>query len=154
MELLIIFCAKYLIVVPPIAIVVYFAITSIEIKRKLALLAVISLPIAYGVSKIADALYYNARPFVVDGVAPLVAHAAVNGFPSNHMLLAAMVAALVCIYNRPLGFVLGAIALCIGTARVLAGVHHTLDIIGSMVIAAAVVIGVYVSIRTVTWYRD
>ena len=152
MDLLVIFCATYLIVVPPVVLLVYVALASVEIKRKLTLLAAISLPIAYGVSKIADALYYNARPFVVDGVAPLVAHAAENGFPSNHMLLAAMVAALVCVYNRPLGCVLGAIALCIGTARVLAGVHHTLDIVGSVVIAAAVVIGVYVSIRRAPWY--
>lgn len=154
MDFLIIFCAKYLIIVPPAAVVVYFALAPNRVRRKLAILAGVSLPVAYGVSKLADAVYYNARPFVVEGIAPLVAHTADNGFPSNHMLLAATLAALVFVYNKPWGIFLWIVALCIGAARVLAHVHHTVDIVASVAIACAVVAGVYVILRSVTWYRE
>lgn len=154
MDLLIIFCATYLIIVPPVVAVVYVVVAPRQTLRKLVILAGVSLPVAYGVSKIADALYYNARPFIVEGIAPLVAHAADNGFPSNHMLLAATLAALVFVYNKPWGIFLWIVALCIGAARVLADVHHTVDIAASVAIACGVVAGVYAILRSVTWYRE
>lgn len=153
MDLLIIACAKYLIVVPPIILVGYGVLARRHIQRKLVILGGISLPLAYGLSKLADALYYNARPFVVENSTPLIAHVADNGFPSNHMLLAAMMAALLFVYNRKLGIVVGVVAVCIGAARVLADVHHTLDIVASGLIAVGVVTGVYVSIRSTKLYQ-
>jgi len=153
MHILIIVCAKYLIIVPPIVFLVYAWIAAKPVRQNLLLLASISLPLAYTASKIADWAYYNPRPFVVEGVAPLVAHVADNGFPSNHMLLAATLAMLVFVYNRPLGSVLWAVAATVGLARVLAFVHHGVDIVGSVGIAVVVVWGVYLSIRKTPWYH-
>lgn len=151
MDAVVIFCAKYLIILPPVSLVVYVLLAQ-NVRRKLVLLAGLALPVAYGLGKFADFLYYNARPFVDQGTAPLVAHVADNGFPSNHMLLAATVASIIFVYNRSLGVGLWVVALLIGLARVMADVHHLLDIGASGAIAVVAVGGVYMSIRTAAWY--
>jgi len=111
-----------------------FFISSAQ-RIKILLTALTALPIVFVVSRIASQLFYNPRPFVTDGVGSLFPHVADNGFPSDHALLVATVASLVFIYNRKLGIGLFVLGLMVGIARVLAGVHHTLDIVGSFAIA-------------------
>lgn len=82
-------------------------------------------------------LYYHARPFVVDHTVPLLAHAADNGFPSDHALLTAAIAAGIWKSSRPLSAIGWAIAIAVGTARVLAGIHWPMDVIGGLLMAVA-----------------
>ena len=145
MDGLIIFGASYLIwFIALVALVQY--VMSKQLKR-LGVLAAVSLPLAYAVGKVAGMLWYNARPFVVDNFTPLITHAANNGFPSDHMLLGATIASIVFVYNRALGLVLWVLALLVGLARVLASVHHPIDLAGSIVIAIAVVAAVEYTLR-------
>lgn len=137
MDALIIFCATYL-VWGIVGVALVYLFFSHEWKR-FSVFAAVSLVVAYGVGKLAEMLWYNTRPFVVDGTTPLIAHAANNGFPSSHTLLAATIASIIFVYNRKLGTVLWVLALAVGLSRVAAHIHHLIDIAGSVVIAVVVV---------------
>ncbi|MCX6819686.1 MAG: phosphatase PAP2 family protein [Candidatus Adlerbacteria bacterium] len=150
---LIIFCAQYLIWVAVAVSLGYLFYARKRTKRKMLLLSLIALPAAYIVAKIAGIFYVNPRPFIADGVVPLFTHVASNGFPSSHMLFGATLATIVLMFNRPVGILLFVMAVVVGVARVLAGVHHYIDIIGAGVIAFFVVFIVYRSIRAARWYR-
>lgn len=80
-------------------------------------------------------VYSHARPFIVTGIPPLFPHAADNGFPSDHTLLTAAIAAGLWKISKPLSVAAWAVALLVGIARVLAGVHWPIDIAGSIVFA-------------------
>jgi undecaprenyl-diphosphatase len=86
---------------------------------------------------VAAALHSDPRPFVHDPHShPLFAHVADNGFPSDHSVAAAMVAALVFAYRRALGLVLAVGAALIGVARVAAHVHHAQDVVAGLALGA------------------
>ncbi len=136
MHTLIILCASYLIWGVVLAGFIY--ILQSRKRKRIALYAVIALPLTYLVGKIAGIFWYDPRPFVSDGITPLIQHAADNGFPSDHMLLGVAIASVVFAYNRPLGIILWILAIMVGAARVFAGVHHWTDIVGGAVIAIIV----------------
>jgi membrane-associated phospholipid phosphatase len=86
---------------------------------------------------VAAALHVDPRPFVHDpNSRPLFAHVADNGFPSDHSVAAAMLAALVFAYRRVLGVVVAVGAALMGVARVAAHVHHGQDIVAGLLIGA------------------
>ncbi len=135
MDALIIFGAKYLIAFSVAAALLVFLSTHRSMHKRLAALFCTALPLAYALGLLARSLYENPRPFISDNVTPLISHGADNGFPSDHMLLASTLAAIVTTYDRRLGAVLWIIAIVVGAARVAAGVHHPIDIVGSAAIA-------------------
>lgn len=100
---------------------------------------------AFILSRLAGAIYFHPRPFVVANFTPLVPHPADNGFPSDHALLAAALAGSVWWFNRKAGLGLAALALLIGEGRILAGVHHLIDIIASFVLVFLIMIILYYS---------
>ena len=108
-------------------------------RRKLVILSVVSLPTAYVIGRAASWFVDSPRPFVAHDLTPLFAHAADNGFPSEHALFAFTISALVYTVNKPLGISLFVVSGLIGTARVLANVHHTIDVFGGLLIGMAVV---------------
>ena len=85
--------------------------------------------------KLAGLLWFDPLPFVVNGTEPLFEHAANNGFPSDHTLLAAAAAWAVFLYSRTWGLALLALALVVGGARMFAQVHHFPDVAAALVIA-------------------
>jgi undecaprenyl-diphosphatase len=87
-------------------------------------------------STIASHLYYDTRPFVTEHIAPIIAHAADNGFPSDHTLLTAFIGFTIYLHSRVVGSVLLLISPLVGVARVAAHIHHPIDIVASFVIAA------------------
>jgi len=74
---------------------------------------------------------------------PLIPHAADNGFPSDHALLAAFLAFTMFLYSRRASLLLLIIAVLIGWARVATHIHSPIDIVGSFVIAGLSVIIVH-----------
>lgn len=127
--------AQYLIFLEVAAAAIYFFMQPRDMRRSMVILSIVFLPSTYVVAKISSLFFYNPRPFVSDGIVPLLAHAADNGFPSDHALLAAAVAAIIFIYNKKFGVVLGIAALIVGTGRVFVGVHHWIDVLWSAGIA-------------------
>ncbi len=106
--------------------------------------AVLTLLLSFLGAQIAATLYNDPRPFVVGHYRPLIAHAADNGFPSDHSLLAAAIVAVMAFarWLWTLPFVLlGGI---VEAARVGAGLHHPIDVVGSdvVVVIAAVLAAV------------
>lgn len=104
------------------------------------ILGIVALPLAYILAKCASYLYFDPRPFVVGNFVPLVPHAPDNGFPSDHTLFAAALAALATRFSWKYGLALWVLAVLVGVSRVAAGVHHTVDVIGAIVIAAVAVV--------------
>ncbi len=135
MRNIIIFTANYLYLLPVVIFIVYGLLT--KRRREFILLSVLVLPTSYLIGVLAGHLFYDPRPFVVSHTTPLFPHAPDNGFPSDHALLTGTLAALITAFSVPLGLLMWFLAFLIGASRVLAGVHHALDIIGSFLIAAA-----------------
>ena len=142
-----IFGAKYAIILSFIVGGVYFFQSSREEQKRFALFAAIALPLMYITAKIGGHLYDNPRPFVVGHFTPLIAHDPDNGFPSDHTLLASGIAAAVFLFRRRIGLILWVIALVVAVSRVLVGVHHPIDVIGSMVIALTVSLGAFFTLN-------
>ena len=137
-ELLVVFGAKYLIFVIAAMALVYFLRQPRAKQKELVIFSLITLPLIYLVSLIVGWLYYNPRPFVVGSFTPLVPHKDSNGFPSDHTLASAAMAVVIWRSNRRLGLFLLALSVLVGISRVLAGVHHPVDIVASFIIAIVV----------------
>lgn len=140
LDQLIIFCAQYLPFV--IFVIAFWYVLKLEnIKRKSALILFgVSSVVALIVDKILNHFISSARPFVVKGIAPLFYHTTDNGFPSEHTLFAVLIASVIFVYNRKLGLILGILSLIVGIARVVADVHHPVDIFGGIVIGTGAVL--------------
>ena len=138
-DLLIIFGAKYLFLAIPAGALFIFLRQPASERRRLLFLGATALPVIYVIAKIAGSLYYDPRPFVQTNFIPLVPHGPDNGFPSEHTLFGAAISAVVWMSGRKTGAVLWALTALVGISRVLAGVHHMVDIFGSIAISVAVV---------------
>lgn len=138
-DLIFIFGAKYSYLLVIIIAFVWFLIQPKARKKEFLIIACICLPLALVIFKIAGYLYYNPRPFVVGHFKPLIYHNASNGFPSHHELLVSAIAAMIFIFSRRVGFVLWILALFVGFSRVYVGVHHMIDIAGSILISISLV---------------
>ncbi|KKQ14870.1 MAG: PAP2 superfamily protein [Candidatus Moranbacteria bacterium GW2011_GWE1_36_7] len=138
MDSIIIFGARRLTTVMILIAFVFFLRLSREKQKEIMVFAIITLPAIYLMAKISSLFYYNPRPFVVENFVPLVAHADNNGFPSDHTLLSGAVAAVVYFFNKKVGAFLFLLAVLVGASRILAGVHHAVDIAGSIMIAFVV----------------
>ena len=97
---------------------------------------VVALVLLFVGIQVAAHLWVDPRPFVVDHTTPWFAHPPDNGFPSDHSALGAAVAVVVAFWRRRLGLLLLVVALLVGAARVLAGVHHVPDVVGGALIGA------------------
>ncbi len=135
MDTLIIFGAKYLYLLSLAAAAIFFLRAPKDARKELFLYALVVLPAAYVLAKIAGFLYYDPRPFVEGGFAPLIPHTADNGFPSDHTLLTSAVAAVVTRFGRKTGAFLWVVAVLVGASRVAADIHHPVDIAGSIAIS-------------------
>ena len=87
--------------------------------------------IAYIAAQIGGAIYNDPRPFVVGHFQPLISHAADNGFPSDHSLLAAVLLAAVALAGVRWVLAILPLAVLVEWARVGAGLHHPIDVVGS-----------------------
>ncbi len=132
MNALIVLTAKYLYLIVALVALVYWLSLPRPLKLKLALYGSITAVSAFILAKIGSAIYFDPRPFVSQHILPLYPHAADNGFPSDHTLLAAAIAVAVYSISRKLGVTLFLLALVVGISRVLAHIHSPIDIIGSI----------------------
>lgn len=144
MNLLVTIIAKYFIVIP----IAFIIILFFRLKGHQKRLEFIACLIAGGIlslllAKLGGMFINDPRPFVVGHFRPLIPHAADNGFPSDHTLLASFISWFVFHYSKKLGLVSLSLALLIGLARVYAGVHHIEDIVGSFVITVIAMIFVF-----------
>ncbi len=131
--------AKYLYLFIVVIFIFYFSKQTPRTKKEIAIFSTFVLPVSYLVAKLTALFFYNPRPFVVNKFIPLIYHIPDNGFPSDHTLLSASLAFIVFSFNRKLGTFLLILALIVGISRVFVGVHHFIDILGSLIISGLVV---------------
>ncbi len=134
MDTLFIFGAKYLMVFALLIGTAFFFIQSRDTQKRMLLFAITAGILALLTALVAGYLYTDPRPFVIGNFLPLIPHAADNGFPSDHTLMTALAAAVVYPFNRRVSVILWLITVLVGISRVYVGVHHPIDIIGSMLI--------------------
>lgn len=133
-----IFGAKYLYLAAVVITLVWFGRLPKEKKRETLWFGAIALPAIYLVAKIGSWLYVDPRPFVVGHFTPLIPHTLDNGFPSDHTLLVSALAAVIFPLDKKVSAIVWVLAALVGASRVYAGVHHPIDILGSLAISAAV----------------
>jgi undecaprenyl-diphosphatase len=92
--------------------------------------------IAFICAQIGAAVFNDPRPFTQDHVKPLIAHGADNGFPSDHGLLAALIVAAVLLLDLRFVAVFVVLGVLVDWARVGAGIHHVIDVVGSAAFVA------------------
>ncbi len=141
--LVLVFCAAWLVYLLGLA----WLVVALRRLRSLSWRTVARV-VALGVlavvgSKVLTHVIIDPRPYLVTHTRPLIPTSHDNGFPSDHTLLAAaLTASLWWIDRRWLGaFALGTLLVLLGRLGV--GAHHTLDVVGSVVIAAvaALIVG-------------
>lgn len=97
---------------------------------RLLLLAILT----YVASKLLAHVIIDPRPYIVEHTQPLTPTASDNGFPSDHTLLAGLITASLWWLARrllPL-FAVGTLLLMLGRLGI--GAHHTIDVLGSVLI--------------------
>lgn len=139
MDSVIIFTARYLIILVPLILLHILWTLPPKERVRFVALTIFSLMLAFALAKIGTYLFNNPRPFVVGNFDPLIPHGIENGFPSLHTLVAATTAVLIFTRKRAIGAATFVVAVCIGIARVLGGVHHGVDVFASLLIALMVV---------------
>lgn len=133
-----IFGAKYLYLLVGVIALVWFWKLPKEKKKEIIIFSIITLPAIYLVSKIGAWLYFDPRPFVADHFTPLIPHDPDNGFPSDHALLVSAIASIIYPFSKKVSAGVWVIAVLVGISRVYVGIHHPVDIVGSVVISALV----------------
>lgn len=84
------------------------------------------------------------RPFLLlENVNLLLDHGGFDSFPSGHAAFFAALAMIIYFYHRKVGILFFVSALLIGIARIIAGVHFPLDILGGYILGVAVAIVIY-----------
>lgn len=132
MPSLYIFGAQYLVFVMALVAGGYWISLPKQQKLYMVVYGVITAVVAFALAKLGASLFHNPRPFVVDHTVPLIAHGNDNGFPSDHTLLAGIIAGTVLAVSRKWGLALAMLALVVGLARVAVHVHHVIDVLGSL----------------------
>ncbi|KKQ28280.1 MAG: Phosphoesterase PA-phosphatase related protein [Parcubacteria group bacterium GW2011_GWB1_37_13] len=94
--------------------------------------------LAWGLAKILKILIHTQRPF---DIFPQVQSLFVEtgyAFPSGHTAVASAVAFALFFTNKKVGYVFMFFALLIGFARIIAGVHFPIDILGGFILGALI----------------
>ncbi|MGI8827254.1 MAG: phosphatase PAP2 family protein [Chloroflexota bacterium] len=151
-----IFAAKYLVFIE---LIVALAVVAYVLSRR-SRLEMLSWAVAGGITlilsevfaQIGSAVYNDPRPFYVHHFHPLIAHAADNGFPSDHALLAAALVVFVVLIRSWVAVLIVILAVLVDWARVGAGVHQVADVVGSSAfVAVAALIAVLLTPLIVRW---
>jgi undecaprenyl-diphosphatase len=79
----------------------------------------------------------RSRPFETHQVYNLISQERGGSFPSGHTVTIVAVGASLYFYNKKLGLGSLILALLVGVARVTAGVHYPLDVIGALAVGIA-----------------
>ncbi|HLJ68938.1 MAG TPA: phosphatase PAP2 family protein [Chloroflexota bacterium] len=135
-----IFAAKYLVFVDAVlaAVMILLAVRWWDRPRlfRYTVIALLILVLSYAFARVGAGVYTDPRPFTQDHVRPLIAHAADNGFPSDHALLAAAIVALVALVSPLWAAPFAVLGVLVDWARVGAGIHHVADVVGSSLFVA------------------
>lgn len=143
MDILIIFCAKYLLFIMALGVAAYWLFSPRTNKIELALAAIVALPLAYGLARLAGLIFGHSQPFFVEQYEPLIPHEVDNSFPSDHSAAAGVLAGIASLYNRSLGLLMWMLALLVAAGRVLSGLHYPVDAVVGLILGGLCAMAAY-----------
>ena len=146
MDLIFILCAKYLFLIILLISGIFFLKQPRESKIKMVVFGLLCAISSYLIALLAGHLYFDPRPFV-GHFKPLIEHDTENGFPSDHVLLVSVIAAVITVFSKKLSIILWALTIIIAIARVYVGVHHIIDVVASIFIAITTTAILYFLLR-------
>lgn len=136
---LIIFFASYLPYFLIIIAIVLLFVKEKDWRRRLFVFSVFSLSAILSrglITEIIRFFYSQPRPFMVLNFSPLIEHNVSGSFPSGHMTFYFVLALTVfLLLNWKWGWFFVGSVILMGLARIIAGVHWPLDILGGIAIA-------------------
>jgi undecaprenyl-diphosphatase len=123
-----------------ILILIYFWLSqkpSSSTLKNITLLAGYSAGLGIIINRIISSLYFHPRPFMENIGTLLIKHTAESSFPSDHTTFLLSIAFLFVYFSqtKKLGLILIVLGIISGFARVFAGLHFPLDILGSLLIS-------------------
>ena len=150
-----VFGEKYLFLFSLLIGLLCFLMLSGTAQKRILIFALFNLPLAYAIAVAGRLLYLDPRPFVVGHFVLLISHATDNGFPSDHTLLCAFIAAIFSTTDKLASLSLWMVASAVAVSRVYVGLHHLTDVVGSVAISIIVAWGVnrYIMSKLWTWTK-
>ena len=139
--------ARYLFILSPIIAVLYLSFEPRPLRKRIVAFVFIVFALIDIAWLIASQLYDNPRPFVAEHFVPLVLSDPTNGFPSGHTLFVSAFASIATFFDRRLAIALWVVTIIVAISRVYVGVHHPVDVIGSILISLSVTSAVYFVLR-------
>ncbi|SRR5258708_6487979 len=110
--------------------------------------------IAWGLGKTLKILFHTLRPFAtIPGVHSLFPETG-YAFPSDHTIFFAALATAIFMLNKKDGYFFIFFALIIGLARIAAGVHYPIDVLGGFIIASFVSWLIFYIFSQFAYFRD
>ncbi len=153
-DFLMVFGADYLIFITFIF-ALFLALTKGVNEKKAFLLILFSFGIAFILIKTLGALINEPRPFITYQLSPLISFAPNDAFPSDHTIMMTVIFLAFAYYRSKFAPVFFLCLCWVGFARVYAGVHYPLDIIGGIVFAiVAVLISVQIKKKVRTYFYN
>src|SRR6266702_1148565 len=116
MDSIVVFCAKYLIFF--IGLISIYTWYKTKKRREFVIAIILAIVIALVLTKLAGALYFHPRPFVVENIKPLIPHGNDNGFPSEHTVAAMTLTAVIYFYRKKYAAAALLLALLVGLGRI------------------------------------
>ena len=137
LDIVAVFFAEYVAYIFALFFIIALLLQS-DARRRLHVIFVsgLSVILASGIIRTAlNYFFYRPRPFVAYNITPLISHEATASFPSGHATFFFTIATIIFLYmSRRWGVWAYVIAALMGLARVYAGVHYPLDIVGGAII--------------------
>ena len=120
--------------------------TEREGNQRAVLSAITTVFLGNVVVKLMNLAFYRYRPFAFQEVTLLFYYPSDSSFPSNATFVGVSIATALWLHNRTIGMIAYVLALLLGIARVVGGVHFPSDIIGGAVVGMGVA---YVVVRRI-----
>ena len=97
-----------------------------------------SVVLAWGSATIIKILFHTLRPFVVFPQIHSLFFESGFAFPSGHSAVVSAIAVTLFFANKKIGYLFMFFALLVGLARIVAGVHFPIDILGGFILGSAI----------------
>jgi len=137
------FCADYVIFIVPLALV-WLWLRDETVKRGGMVVAVLASQIGLFINQLIPYIWVHPRPSAIPLGNTLIAHAADSSFPSDHVTFMTAITLGLWLYakHRPAAIFTGSLTIVVAWARIYAGVHFPLDMIGAGGVALVSVVAV------------
>lgn len=104
--------------------------------KKAVLLSLLSIALALLIAQVIGYLYFRPRPFAFHEVNLLVDKSPDPSFPSDHVTFSFAIASVIWLASRRAGIASIILGTLIAVARVFAGTHYPLDVLGGALIGS------------------